>query len=68
MKIPKYIDEALKKRTKLAIQLDNVCYTIDRFLTKNNIEPDTSCWNTGVEIYVNPNDAEDEVRKAIKEV
>ena len=67
MKIPKYIDTLLKRRTSLAEQLDNISFKIDQYLLKNNIEPDTSCWLTGCEIYINPEDAELEVRRAIKE-
>lgn len=66
MKIPKYIDRALKQRTKLALQLDSISYSVDEFLIKHNIEPDTSCWGTGVEIYIHPFDAEEEVRRAIE--
>lgn len=67
MKIPKYVDELLKRRTKLANQLDIVCQQLDAWLDKNNIEPDPSCYHTGVETYVNPEESEDEVRRAIEE-
>lgn len=65
MKIPKYIDALLKRRTKLAKELDVVAYELDKWLLANNIEPDSSCWMTGVETYVNPNNSEREVRRAI---
>jgi len=65
MKIPNYIDYALQQRSKLAYRLHKYCRIIDDFLIKNNINPDDACWLTGVEIYVNPNVAEDEVRNAI---
>lgn len=67
MKIPKYIEEALIKRRSYAFKLDKQCRIIDRFLSKHNINPDDACWLTGVEIYVNPDMAEEEVRRAIKE-
>lgn len=67
MKIPKYIDNLLRKRTRLAKQLFNVCYELDVWLDKNDIDPDSACWKTGVEIYVNPDVSEREVRKAIEE-
>lgn len=67
MVIPKHIDKALKARTRLAMQLDRQCGIVDRWLSKNGIEPDSSCWLTGVEIYVNPENAESEVRRAIEE-
>lgn len=68
MKIPKNIDKLLTRRTKLANELDDVCYTLDRWLVGNNISPDETCYMGGVEIYVNPKVAEIEVRKAIEEV
>ena len=67
MKIPKYIEEALIKRRSYAIKLDEQCRIVDRFLSKYNITPDDACWLTGVEIYTNPDTAEEEVRRAIKE-
>lgn len=67
MKIPKYIEKALIKRRSYAIKLDEQCRIVDRFLSKHNINPDDACWLTGVEIYVNPDMAEEEVRRAIKE-
>ena len=65
MKIPKYIDNLLKRRTRLARQLDIVCWELDKWLDKNDIEPDSSCCHTGVETYVNPDNSEREVRRAI---
>lgn len=66
MKIPGYIDNALKKRTRLALYLEKQCSIVDDWLNKNNIDPDTACWLGGVEIYVNPYVAEDEVRRSIE--
>lgn len=66
MKLPKYIDNLLKQRTKLACQLDGVCCKLDDWLDKNGIEPDSACYHTGVETYVNPHASEMEVRSAIE--
>ena len=66
MKIPKYIDTLLKRRTKLAKELDDVCFALDTWLDKNDIEPDSSCYHTGVETYINPDSSEKEVRRAIQ--
>ena len=66
MKIPKYIDNLLKRRTKLACRLDDVCNELDAWLDKNGIEPDSACYRTGVETYVNPHISEMEVRNAIE--
>lgn len=65
MKTPKRIDDALKRRTRLANQLILTCATVDDWLEENGVDPDPACWLTGVEIYVNPNQAEREVRRAI---
>lgn len=67
MLIPKHIDDLLKKRTKLAQQLDDVCCELDDWLADNDIDPDSACWRTGVETYVNPRSSEREVRRAIRE-
>ena len=67
MKIPKYIDKLLTQRTKLAIKLDNTCRKIDAWIIANNIDVDSSCCGTGVEIYAFPVTAEEEVRRAIEE-
>lgn len=67
MEIPKKIDALLVRRRKLAEQLDGVSYQVDRWLLKNGVEPDSACWMTGSELYVNPAAAEEEVRRAILE-
>lgn len=67
MKIPKYIDQALKKRTRCANQLMDACCIVDDFLQKHSIYPPDEDWLTGVEIYANPYEAEKEVRKAIEQ-
>lgn len=67
MKIPKYIDKALKRRTRLACQLMDACCEVDDFLQKNRIYPPDEDWLTGVEIYANPYEAEKEVRRAIED-
>lgn len=66
MKIPKYVDKLLKKRTRLACQLSYVCWKVDKWLDENGVEPDSSCYHTGVKTYVNPNASEREVRRAIE--
>ena len=67
MRIPKTIDELLKRRTRQAEALDRTCGKIDQWLLKNDIDPGPSCWLSGVEIYVHSEAAEEEVRKAIEE-
>lgn len=67
MKIPKYIDEALKKRTKAARTFNHYDYIVSRWIVKNGLENDidTACFLGGVESIVHPDEAEDEVRQAI---
>lgn len=66
MKMPKYVDAALQRRTRLAKQLENACCIVDTFLTTHGIDPDSSCWLSGVEIYESPDEAEEVVRNAIE--
>ena len=67
MKIPKYIEKALERRVKLAIQLDDTCEIIDEFIRKNGLENeiDTADWLGGVEIYVNPRESADNIKAVI---
>lgn len=67
MKIDRHVSALLRKRTRLAKELDSVCSELDRYLLENEIEPDGACWLGGVEIYVNPEAAEEEVRNKISE-
>lgn len=66
MKIPKYIDEALKKRTKYALMLDEQCSIVDRWLDKNGIKCPLEDTHGGAEIYVNPEDSEASIRNCIR--
>lgn len=67
MRISKKMDKLLQRRTKLAKQLDEVCYEIDTWLDAHGVEPDTACCHTGVETYVNPDASERKVRRAIEQ-
>lgn len=66
MKIPKYVDTALKRRTLYAERLDNVMRIVDEFLDKNEIECESYDTHTGVEIYCNPYDSESRIRECIE--
>ena len=66
MKCPKYIDEALNKRTRYAYKLDNAMQLVDHWLDKNNIECENYDTHTGYEIYVNPFSSEQRIREAIR--
>ena len=67
MKIPKYIDKALRLRTKYAILLSNQEHVVDKWLDKHGIDCEYEDTHGGVEIYVNPQDSEERIRQAIAE-
>ena len=67
MNIPKYIDKALKQRTRYAMLLNSASVTVNDFLEKHGIEPDEAAWLSGCMIYCEPYSAERIVRKAIEE-
>lgn len=67
MKIPKYIDEALKRRTKAAIMFDNNDLIISEWIEKNGLtdDVDTSDIYGGAESIVHPEESERNIREAI---
>lgn len=66
MKIPKYVDTALKRRTLYAKKLNDAMYIVDKFLDKNKIECENYDTHSGVEIYCNPFDSEMRIRECIE--
>lgn len=68
MKMPKYISEALRLRTKYAELLIDKCCIVDDFIQENGLDSliETYDWATGVEIYINPRDSEQRIREAIE--
>ena len=67
MKIPKYIDRLLERRTKLAEQLNFVSTELDEWLENNGIPTGNDYTRTGCMIYCEPYTAEGRVREAILE-
>lgn len=65
MKIPKYIDEALKKRTKSACKVLEYDEIVTNFIDKYHIDVDSEDYEGGCEMFTNPRDSEQAVRKAI---
>lgn len=65
MEIPKYVQKLIDRRCQLAVQLDKVCFELDKWLDKNNIECESYDTHTGVEIYCNPYSSKYRVSKAI---
>lgn len=70
MKTPKHIDQMLKLRTKLAMELNDVSTQIDNWLSDNGFdlteEPLNSAALTGCMIYTEPQAAENVVRETIE--
>jgi hypothetical protein len=65
MKIPKYVQNLIDRRCKLAARLAKVCWELDEWLDKNNIECETYDTHTGVEIYCNPYSSKKRIIEAI---
>ena len=65
MKIPKYVQKLIDRRCKLADQLATMCWELDEWLDKNNIECESCDTHTGVEIYCNPRSSKSRIMKAI---
>ena len=66
MKIPKYIDELLDRRAKLAELLNSVDCEVTKWIDKHGIEVEDYDYATGYEMYANPYVSADRVREAIK--
>lgn len=65
MRIPKYIDEALKKRTQYARKLLECDDIVTNFIDKYHIGVDFEDYDGGCEMFVNPYESEEAVRQAI---
>lgn len=65
MKIPKYIDEALRKRTSCACKLLTYDEIVTDFIDKYHIDVDFEDYDGGCEMFINPHDSEEAVRQAI---
>ena len=66
MKIPKYISNALRLRTRYAFLLDTYMGIVDNWLDKNGIVCETCDNHTGCEIYCNPTASEMRIREMIE--
>lgn len=65
MRIPKYIDEALKKRTQCARKLLECDDIVTNFIDKYHIDVDYEDYDGGCEMFINPYESEEAVRQAI---
>lgn len=66
MKIPKYIEKIIEQRCKLAFELNSKDFELSEWLEKNEIEVSTDDIFGGCEMYVNPSDSANRIRKAIE--
>lgn len=67
MRIPKYVEELIRRRAVYAEKLNSIAYELDLWLDKNGIVCDTDCCHTGCSIYADPGSAADSVRNSILE-
>ncbi len=66
MKIPKEIENALKRRVRAAETLLETDHIVSNFIEENGIEAEECDYLTGVEMYANPQASADRIRKAIR--
>lgn len=67
MRIPKYVEELIRRRAMYAEKLNSIAYELDKWLDANDIVCDTDCCHTGCSIYAEPGYAADSVRNSILE-
>ena len=65
MRIPKYVEQIIKRRERLAWELMEVSSDLDEWLERNNISTGTDYTSTGCMIYCEPSTAADLIRKDI---
>ena len=65
MRIPKYIDEALRKRANAAFRFLQHDVVVSEFIEKYNIDVNFEDYGGGVESILNPYGSENAVREAI---
>lgn len=67
MKLPKYIDDALRRRTKAAETFQHYDWIVSDWIEKHGLEDDIDIadFRGGVESIVNPDVSEQNIRNAI---
>lgn len=67
MKVPAYIDEALRRRTKAIKQFKKNDFIISEYIEKNGLERDIEPkdYHCGVETIIHPEQSEKRIRIAI---
>lgn len=66
MKIPKEVENALKRRVNAAIKWNEADIIVSRFIDENGIDCESFDYHGGVESLVNPIDSAYRVRQAIR--
>lgn len=67
MRIPKYVEELIRRRAMYAEKLNSIAYELDKWLDSNNIDCESVCCHHGCAIYFEPDYAADSVRQSILE-
>lgn len=65
MRVPKYIDEALRKRANAAYKFVDYDCIVSDFVENNGIELDPMHYGLGCESLLNPDSSANAVREAI---
>lgn len=65
MKIPKYIENKLDRRARLAEELMLIDLEISNWIDKNDVLVDTDDYRTGYEMYTNPYASAERIKQAI---
>lgn len=65
MKIPKKIEILINRRAKLAKDLNLVDYELSEWLDGHNVFVEDYDYRTGCEMYANPDDSAERIKKAI---
>ncbi len=66
MEVPKYIEKIITRRAELAMDLNSADHKLSKWLEKNDIEVEECDISGGCELYVNPYDAAERIREAIR--
>jgi len=65
MEINGYVENLIKRRERLALELDIACRNLDHYLDANKIETEIYDSHGGTEIYINPKESATRIREAI---
>ena len=68
LKLTKKIERLIDRRTKLAMELNEVGSQVNDFITEHNMENEVEDfdWMTGCEIYGNPSASGERIKEAIR--